>query len=81
MATKNPCSKTRPVTRPYEIWEGGGFTWRVLKKYQNPEREAANPHARWLVSCDSPFITNEQGDEYVTKIKSRAVLTHTDYDV
>lgn len=81
MSKSNPCAKTRPVTRPYEIWEGGGFTWKVLKKYQGPAREAENPYATWFVSCDSPFITDERGDEYVSRITSRAVLTHTDYDV
>jgi len=28
---KNPCGKTRKVEDPYEIWEGNGFEYRVLK--------------------------------------------------
>ena len=45
---KNECGKTRPVGNPYEVWEGNGWTWKVLKKYQNPEKEKANPYARWF---------------------------------
>ena len=32
MMAKNDCGKTRDVKDPYEIWRGGGWEWRVLKK-------------------------------------------------
>ena len=73
---KNECAKTRDVENPYETWvnEGAGFEWRVLKKYQRPDKEAANQYARWLVAAKSPFTYGswEYGDTYVTEIKSNA---------
>ena len=63
---------------PYETWKAGDWEWRVLKKYQTPEKEAANPYARWFCAVYSP-ITREQmssgyelGDVYVSEIKSVA---------
>ena len=43
---KNECGKTRPKDQPYEVWQNpaAGWTWRVLKKYQNPEKEADNEY-------------------------------------
>lgn len=73
---KNLCGKTRPKTNPYEIWRSldGGWEWRVLKKYQTPEGEAANPYARWFCSVTSPFCPQgEMGDVYISEIKSQAV--------
>jgi len=73
--TKNPCSKTVKVENAYEIWEGGGFTWHVLKKYQSPEKEAQNPYARWFCACKSPFTygSYEYGDTYVKDVTNYAV--------
>ena len=54
---KNECGKTRDVDNPYEVWvsnhadEADCWTWHVLKKYQRPDKEAANPHARWFVAA------------------------------
>jgi len=66
------------VDNPYETWKAGDWEWRVLKKYQTPEKEAANPYARWFCAVYSP-ITREQmssgyelGDVYVSEIKSVA---------
>lgn len=81
MATKaratnpNPCSKTRPVTDPYEIWVRGSWTWKVLKKYQSPEKEAKNEYARWFCAVSSPntYGSDEYGDVYVRDITSHAV--------
>lgn len=73
---KNTCGKTRPKTDPYEIWRSldGSWEWRVLKKYQSPEGEAANPYARWFCSVTSPFCPHgELGDVYISEIKSNAV--------
>lgn len=75
---KNPCGKTRPITEPYETWEGigalKGWTWLVLKKYQIPEKEAKNPYARWFCAVSSPFTHGgyDYGDTYVNDIVPNA---------
>jgi len=69
---KNECNKTRSLDDPYEVWKGlAGFEWRVLKKYQNPERESENPYARWYCAVKSDFTYGEfeHGDVYVSDIK------------
>ena len=74
--TKNLCGKTRKTDDPYEVWTGPrGFEWRVLKKYQAPENEAKNPHARWFCAVKSDFTYGsfELGDVYVSEIKSMGV--------
>ena len=74
--SKNLCGKTRKTDDPYEVWTGAnGFEWRVLKKYQNPEREAENPQARWFCAVKSNFTYGEfeLGDVYVQDIKQYGV--------
>ena len=72
--------KKRPIERPYEIWRSpdGAWEWRVLKKYQTPEREAQNPHARWYCAVKSPFTNGESelGDEYVKTVRRGNVCVH-----
>ena len=79
MTQKNECGKTRPIEDPYEIWENphSGFVYRVLKKYQRPDKEAENPYARWLVAAKSPYTHGawEMGDTYVSEIKQHGVRT------
>ena len=72
---KNPCGKTRDVNDPYEVWRSGNWEWRVLKKYQTPEREKENPYARWFCGVKSPFTYGsfEMGDVYVKDIVYGAV--------
>ena len=74
---KNECGKMREKNNPYEIWENkdAGWTWLVLKKYQNPENEAKNPYARWFCAVKSPFTYGnyELGDVYVKDIKGSAI--------
>jgi hypothetical protein len=75
--TKNECNKVRPQDNPYEIWQSldGLWEWRVLRKYQSPEKEATNPYARWFVATHSPFLRAgdyDLGDEYVRGIKSNS---------
>lgn len=74
---KNECSKTRPITNPYEVWHSrdGLWTWKVLKKYQAPDEEATNLMARWYCAVNSPFIygKSEYGDVYVEDIKRCSV--------
>lgn len=65
----------RNVNEPYEVWrstgtELGDIEWRVLKKYQTPEKEAENPYARWLVAAksDATFGSYDIGDTYIRDI-------------
>lgn len=74
---KNPCGKTRPVENPYEIYRSHllpGWEWRVLKKYQTPEKEKDNPYARWFCAVKSPMTYGswEYGDTYVRDILDEA---------
>ena len=75
---KNLCNKLRDVNDPYETWENtqAGWEWRVLRKYQNPENEAKNPHAKWFCAVKSPMTYGdwEYGDTYITEIKELATL-------
>jgi len=72
---KNECAKKRPKDNPYEIWSGpNGFIWKVLKKYQNPEKEAQNPYARWYCFVTSNiYPPGEYGDVYVREIIEQGV--------
>lgn len=74
---KNLCNKTRSQDNPYEVWKSpdGSWTWKVLKKYQNPENEAKNQYARWFCAVQSPFTYGswELGDVYVRDVTSNAI--------
>jgi len=73
---KNLCGKTRPQDNPYEIWQSfdGTWEWRVLKKYQSPEKEAQNKYARWFCAVSSPMTFGgfDLGDTYLSDIKPYA---------
>lgn len=83
MPNKNLCGKTRPVDKPYEIWQNnrafaiggevqpaGSWQWLVLKKYQAPDKEEQNPQARWLCMVKTPIVPDgEMGDVYISDIK------------
>lgn len=73
---KNLQGKIRKTNDPYEIWTDieKKWEWRVLKKYQTPEKEKLNPYARWFCAVKSPFTYDqyELGDVYVRDIKSTA---------
>ena len=71
---KNECAKTRPIDNPYEVWVSGDWTWKVLKKYQIPDKEAANPYARWYCAVSSPdtFGGYDYGDTYCHEITNTA---------
>lgn len=72
-SNKNLCAKTRPVSNPYEIWQAGGWTWKVLKKYKSESGEKKDPFARWFCHVTSPFCPDgELGDVYVSEIKGVA---------
>lgn len=79
---KNPCGKRRPIERPYEVWKNNqGWEWRVLKKYQSPEKELENPYARWHCAVKSPFTfgSYEYGDVYKREIEKTATCISTSY--
>lgn len=72
---KNECGKTRKVNDPYEVYRSaGGWEWRVLKKWQAPDKEAGNPYSRWFCAVKSPmtFGNYDLGDVYVSEVKSLA---------
>lgn len=65
---KNECLKTRPKDNPYESWMVPGVgIYHVLKKYQNPEAEAANPFSRWFCYVENEY--GESGDMYAAEVK------------
>jgi len=67
---KNPCLKMRTKENPYEVWEGMGWTWYVLKKWQLDDHK---PFARWFCCVTSPFCPQgEYGDVYVNEIVEHA---------
>ena len=72
---KNLCGKTVTRENAYEVWQSpdGSWTWYVLKKYQNPEKEAENPYARWFCEVVTPMCPwGELGDVYVSSVKDNA---------
>jgi len=70
--------KSRPASRPYEVWESedGSWRWDVLQKHQGNDDK---PYASWFCNVHSPYCT-EMGDVYVSEIKGYARLVRTDYD-
>lgn len=71
---KNMHAKMRDVNQPYMTFTANTFAgpteWRVLKRYQSPEKERSNNYARWLVACksDMTFGNWEYGDCYIHDI-------------
>jgi hypothetical protein len=68
--SKNLHGKSRTVEAPYHIIVQGDWEWRVLKRYQSPDAERANPYARWFVAVKSPLTYGswEYGDTYISEI-------------
>jgi hypothetical protein len=76
MANKNPCGKMRDKSKPYEIWEGNGWKWLVLKKWQADDFK---PHARFFCFVTSPFCPEgEYGDVWAHEIRAQAKRTYID---
>ena len=67
---KNLHGKSRTVDNPYHIVVQGDWEWRVLKRYQSPDAERANPYARWFVAVKSPLTYGswEYGGTYISDI-------------
>lgn len=76
---KNPCGKTRPIGKPYEVWQSrdGTWTWYVLKKWQVDD---AKPYARWFCQVVTPMTgpSGDLGDVYVSDIKQYATRIRGD---
>jgi len=68
--SKNLHGKSRTVENPYHIIVADGWEWRILKRYQSPDAERANPYARWFVAVKSPLTHGswEYGDTYIREI-------------
>ena len=67
----NPFAKSRKTDAPYAIYQApGGWEWRVLKTYKQPENETKDQYARWMVAAKSPntFGSFEMGDTYANEI-------------
>jgi hypothetical protein len=73
----NKCGRSRPKDKPYEIWlawdlgDMGTVQYRVLKKYQSPDKEKQNEYARWFLATRSActYGTFELGDGYCNEVK------------
>ncbi len=68
---KNLFGKTRKVAEPYATYANNqGWTYKVLKTYQTPEKEKGDPYARWLLAVSSPFTHGgyEIGDTYISHV-------------
>lgn len=69
--------KTRPVSDPYEVWQAGDWTWKVLKFYKSRENTLADPFGR--VFCDVQGFEHDLGDVYYREITDNAVLVSSNY--
>lgn len=80
---KNECAKTRDIDNPYEIWKFRDWEWRVLKKYQTPDKEKENPYARWLCAVRSPMTFGgwDIGDVYIKDIMKLATRQEVRGDI
>lgn len=84
MAVKNLFGKSRKVDAPYAVYRGfgplGNTEVRVLKTYQNHEREKTNPYARWLVAVktDMTFGSFDMGDSYLDVIRGLKLAESTE---
>lgn len=75
---KNLCNKVRTKDNPYEVWEGKGWTWYVLRKYQANDDK---PYAIAFCFVTSPYCPEgEFGDTYIQDYQDIAVLTETNYE-
>lgn len=62
----------RTKDNPYEVWQGGDWTWNVLKKWQADDNK---PFGRWFCNVVTPMCPNgELGDVYVSEIKGAGAV-------
>ena len=72
----NKLAKSRPLDKPYAIYEGHGFTWHILKTYKTAASEKKDPYARWFTAAKSAMSYDEfeYGDAYALDIKMNGRL-------
>lgn len=72
----NPFGRTVDKAQAYATYRVGGWTWKVLKTYQRPDKETGNKYARWFCAVKSPYTYGswELGDVYKSEIVSNAQL-------
>ena len=79
----NPFGKTVDIDQPYAIYvdKRYDFEYKVLKTYQQRDKEIKNPLARWKLATKSPFTFGnyELGDGYCLDILlNGALISATD---
>jgi hypothetical protein len=69
--------KTAPLDSPQAVFASQGWTWKVLKSWQNDDNK---PYARWFVAVRSPMTYGsfDMGDTYVRDIVLNAHLIEVD---
>lgn len=74
---KNLMGKSRKADQPYLVFEGSGWTWKVLKSWQGDDKK---PYGRWFCDVSSPFTYSgsDLGDTYVYDVVNHAYLTYID---
>jgi len=74
----NNMKKSRPVDK--QIWAGNGWTWKVLKSYQN---DNTKEYARAFCAVESPYTFGgyDLGDVYWADITANAVCIYSDPNV
>lgn len=72
----NKLAKSRPLDKPYAIYEGHGFTWHILKTYKTAASESKDKYARWFTAAKSAMSYDEfeYGDAYALDIKMNGRL-------
>jgi hypothetical protein len=73
----NPYGKTRKRNEPYATYYDSriGWTWKVLKTYQNPDNGSKNPLAIAFCEVDSPLCQGfpDLGDTYLKDISGTLI--------
>ena len=74
----NQFGKCRDVEEPYAVYTDtwGQFETRVLKTYQQYEKEQDNPNARWFVAVKSRHTYGcwQYGDQYARNVPGELTL-------
>lgn len=71
--------------KPQEVYAtpDKSWIWLVVKHYQKPKGEAANPYARVMCRVLSPMVgytSGEIGDVYIKDITSNALKVYDEKD-
>ena len=73
----NPYGKSRKKDNPYATYRNSitGWTWKILKVYQTPEKGKSNPFATAFCEVDSPYCQGipDLGDTYLNDIRGTLI--------